>query len=464
MTDYADKYLKPRPFSVVSSLSLYLVAFSALYSVSAYSQQTDQARIQSLEQRLLVLEQQIQKKISQSSVVTKNHHNKEVSSKKPIVIPKTTQRPSHDFEAPDKSIVLSNSDTTLQLGGQIWLDAIYNHGEMTNRAGFQTSSIAYEKNTTKDNTLFSAGQSKLSFKSFTPTAYGPMTTRFEFDMFDDQGNADFNLTHLWGEIGNFGAGQTFSGFMDINAFPNILDFWGPNSMVFSRQPQVRYSKDISDNSKIIFTIERSSSDFAVPNYSTGATYDDINELPDFTLSYTHSGNFGYIKSATILRKLGYETTITKDTTLGWGINISGLFILTESDTVKFQLVYGQGLGRYINDPCCSYYSDTTGGVDAGLDANGRLKAIPVTGGFTYYNKQWNKKWSSSIGYSYLTIDNLVTQKQKSLKNSAYSTANLIWYPASQVKAGVEVQYGDIQSVSGLKGDNFRIQTSVGFKY
>jgi hypothetical protein len=138
--------------------------------------------------------------------------------------------------------------------------------------------------------------------------------------------------------------------------------------------------------------------------------------------------------------------------------------LTESDTVKFQLVYGQGLGRYINDPCCSYYRDTTGGVDAGLDANGRLKAIPVIGGFTYYNKQWNKKWSSSIGYSYLTIDNLVTQKQKSLKNSAYSTANLIWYPASQVKAGVEVQYGDIQSVSGLKGDNFRIQTSVGFKY
>jgi hypothetical protein len=117
--------------------------------------------------------------------------------------------------------VLSNSATTLEIGGQIELDAFYNHNEMTNRVGFQTSSIAYEKNTTKDNTVFSAGQSKLSFKSFTPTAYGPMTTRFEFDMFDDQGNADFNLTHLWGEISNFGAGQTFSGFIDINAFPNI---------------------------------------------------------------------------------------------------------------------------------------------------------------------------------------------------------------------------------------------------
>jgi hypothetical protein len=33
-----------------------------------------------------------------------------------------------------------------------------------------------------------------------------------------------------------------------------------------------------------------------------------------------------------------------------------------------------------------------------------------------------------------------------------------------VKAGVELQYGDLQSMSGLEGDNFRIQTSIGFKY
>ena len=108
--------------------------------------------------------------------------------------------------------------------------------------------------------------------------------------------------------------------------------------------------------------------------------------------------------------------------------------------------------------------DETGGVDTGLDSNGRLKAIPVTGGFAYYNKQWNKKWSSAIGYSYLTIDNLVSQKDKSIKNSAYSTANIIWYPASQIKAGVEIQYGDVQSKSNLEADNFRVQASVGFKY
>ncbi len=456
-----------RCFRNNKNLSLSLVALSILMANAAHGEQTDAERIKNLEQRLIELEQQIQVQQRQTSNQPTTQSSTQVA---PAEIPKTAQRSSHAFDAPDKSIVLSNSNTTLQLGGQIWLDAIYNNGEMTNRAGFQPSSIAYEDNTTKDNTLLTAGQSKLSFKSFTPTAYGAMTTRFEFDMFDSQGNADFHLTHLWGEIGDFGAGQTFSGFMDINSFPNTLEYWGPNSMVFTRQPQIRYNTAVSKQGRIMFTIEKSSSDFALPNNIPNPSYDNINELPDFTGSYLHNGDFGYIKAAMIVRKLGYETTTQKDTTMGYGINVSGLFTLSDEHSIQFQLVHGQGIGRYINDTCCSYYTSApnelggpTGGVDAGLDDNGSLKAIPVTGGFAYFNKQWDKQWSSAVGYSYLSVDNLNSQKAKSIKNSTYSTANLMW-SEGHVKAGVELQYGDLQSKSGLEGDNFRIQTSIGFKY
>ncbi len=443
-------------------LSLSLITFSIMTATTANGQQTDEERIKSLEQRLIELEQQIQVQKTTTSSQATTQQPQAVKTT-PAELPKTAQRSSHAFDAPDKSIVLSNSNTTLQLGGQIWLDAIYNNGEMTNRAGFQPSSIAYEDNTTKDNTLLTAGQSKLSFKSYTPTAYGAMTTRFEFDMFDSQGNADFHLTHLWGEIGDFGAGQTFSGFMDINAFPNTLEYWGPNSMVFTRQPQIRYNTAVSKQGRIMFTIEKSGSDFALPYDVPNPSYDNINELPDFTGSYLHNGDFGYVKAAVILRKLGFETSTEKDTTIGFGLNISGLLTLSEEHSVQFQLVHGQGIGRYINDTCCSYYSDETGGVDAGLDTNGRLKAIPVTGGFAYFNKQWDKQWSSAVGYSYLSVDNLRRQKARSIKNSSYSTANLMW-SEGHVKAGMELQYGELQSMSGLEGDNFRIQTSVGFKY
>ncbi|MBU2871032.1 DcaP family trimeric outer membrane transporter [Colwellia sp. E2M01] len=461
MTNHALNTIKN--LNVAKPLSLTLVALSVFCSVNAYSQETDQQRIQSLEKRLQELEKQVQKQGSE--------HTQQTFIENEVIlvdIPKTEQRASYEFAAPDKSIKLSNSDTVLQIGGQVWLDAIYNSGEMTNRAGFQPSSIAHEDNTTKDDTLLTVGQSKLSFKSFTPTDYGVMTTRFEFDMFDSSGDAGFHLTHLWGEIGDFGAGQTFSGFMDINSFPNTLEYWGPNSMIFVRQPQVRYNTAVSKHGRVIFTIEKSSSDFATPAVANSTDYnsnnDNTNELPDFTAAYLHSDDFGYIKSVMILRKLGYKTSTSKDTTLGWGMNISGLINLPSDDSIQYQFIYGEGIGRYVNDTCCNYYSDVAGGVDAGLNDNGNLKAIPVAGGFAYYNKQWNDKFSSAIGYSYLTVDNLNTQNDNSIKDSAYSTVNLLWSPDEQIKTGVELQYGDIQSKSGTESDNFRIQASVGFKY
>ena len=29
--------------------------------------------------------------------------------------------------------------------------------------------------------------------------------------------------------------------MDIDTFPNAIDYWGPNGMIFVRTPQIRYT-------------------------------------------------------------------------------------------------------------------------------------------------------------------------------------------------------------------------------
>ena len=235
-----------------------IIAFTLGISQPSWAQTPTEldSRLDQLEQRLVELEAKLAKKDQQiDALEKKNNQTKQLQNELTrAVFPEFAGRVSHKFNAPDKSIVLSNSDTTLQISGQIWLDAIYNQGEMTNRAGFQPSSISYDKGAVQDDTLLSVGQSNLSVRSYTPTQYGAMKTRFEFDMFDSQGEAGFHLTHLWGELGNWGAGQTVSGFTDTDAFPNIIDFWGPNSMAFSRQPQLRYTMDASQTDQFIFTL------------------------------------------------------------------------------------------------------------------------------------------------------------------------------------------------------------------
>ena len=80
-------------------------------------------------------------------------------------------------------------------------------------------------------------------RSSTPTAAGELKTTFEFELFGtgvDEGQTTFRLRHAYGELGAFGAGQTWSPFMDPDVFPNSLEYWGPTGMVFFRNVQVRW--------------------------------------------------------------------------------------------------------------------------------------------------------------------------------------------------------------------------------
>src|SRR6185295_14919005 len=86
-------------------------------------------------------------------------------------------------------------------------------------------------------------QSRLGVKSFSPTSLGELRTTFEFELFGtgvDAGQTTFRLRHAYGELGQFGAGQTWSPFMDPDVFPNSLEYWGPTGMAFFRNVQMRW--------------------------------------------------------------------------------------------------------------------------------------------------------------------------------------------------------------------------------
>lgn len=430
---------------------------------------TTQKRLTELEQRLLNLETKLSEKDKKIAELEQaNNITADIASTAATLAISNalTERSSHQFNTPDKSIQLTNSDTTLQIGGQIWLDGIYSNGEMTNRGGFQPSAISYDANATTDNTLFNVGQSKLFIKSQTPSEYGILKTRFEFDLFQSDGDPDLHITHLWAEIGAWGVGQTFSGFMDINAFPNIIDYWGPNAMVFARQPQVRYSMAVSTIGQLMFTLERSDSDLANPNFlnENPPDYQEKNDFGDITASYLHELENGYFKVATIARSIGFESSVLDDSVLGWGINLTGNYALDTQNTLKFLAATGKGIGRYVNDTCCTLYADQTGGYDAGLNEKNELEAIGITAGFLYLDHAWSNDYTSSVGVSYVNVDPLSTQFSRALSTSFYSSANVIWNPTPSSRVGAELMYGKVESIGGESDNDVRLQLSAGLRY
>src|SRR5687767_12737961 len=101
-------------------------------------------------------------------------------------------------------------------------------------------------------------QSRLGVKSTTTTGLGDLNTIFEIELFGvgvDAGQTTLRLRHAYGEIGQFGAGQTWSPFMDIDVFPNTLEYWGPNGMVFFRNVQIRVMP-IQGDTRLTIALER----------------------------------------------------------------------------------------------------------------------------------------------------------------------------------------------------------------
>src|SRR3984885_4609659 len=109
------------------------------------------------------------------------------------------------------------------------------------------------------NVYASVRQTRFGVKTSTPTPLGDLNTIFEFELFGtgvDAGQTTFRLRHAYGELGQFGAGQTWSPFMDIDVFPNTLEYWGPNGMVFFRNIQARWMPIRSERGSVTIALER----------------------------------------------------------------------------------------------------------------------------------------------------------------------------------------------------------------
>jgi hypothetical protein len=147
-------------------------------------------------------------------------------------------------------------------------------------------------------TYYGVRQSRLGVKSTTPTKYGELKTQFEFELFGtgvDAGQTTFRLRHAYGELGQFGAGQTWSPFMDIDVFPNSLEYWGPNGMVFFRNLQFRWMP-LKGRNSVTLAIERPGASGDQGVFADRIELQGIRpkfDLPDFSGNVRFTRDWGY---------------------------------------------------------------------------------------------------------------------------------------------------------------------------
>jgi len=365
--------------------------------------------------------------------------------------------------------------TCIQIGGYIKVNAATDvKGHMDGTASFVPDTALNGTQLARRNPDFfmDAKESRFNITTFTPTGWGDLKTFLEVDFYGAGGNTgnpwwsssyDPRLRQAYFSVGPWLFGQTWSTFMDLDTYPDTLDFGGPTGLAFNRQAVARYTTPLGPGN-LSLAVENSFGDFEgstnISNYSGGflPSLTVWDKAPDVAAKWSVDPSWGHFAVAAIGRWITADGPFTfgdsgpctggcsftgSASTVGWGV-LGGLGVkMFKSDLFTIQAAGGDGIGRYL------YGADDAneGAGIVGTPGNYSLRATPSFGGAVGYLHHWNDWIRSTVAFSMAHYDHEdPLDPGNSYKNIDAVHANLIFDPPSipGVEFGIEYIYSRIQ--------------------
>jgi DcaP outer membrane protein len=340
---------------------------------------------------------------------------------------------------------LPGTQTILKIGGYFKSDFIHDLKPAGNTAAFVPSSFPVPQVSGVYNSNVSIQPTRLNLDfHILNTRAGDVRFYVESDFFGRNATTP-RLRHAYAQVENFLVGQTFTNFMDPDAFPDTLDFQGPNGMVSLRNPQFRYGIALASSMALDFSVEKASSDvlFTTPQFTSQPN----SPVPDTTVRIRQEFESGHFQVAAIFRDIAaFLPNGTTGTAFGWGINTSFGIKTIGRDNVIFAVAAGHGISRYIQDP------------------TPHIQATPAVGVEAAYQHYWLKRLRTSAVYSYAAVSNTASAAGTNYNHATYTGTNLIWNPAGSLNIGAEFLYGWKMLQNGGKANDPRIQWSAKYSF
>jgi DcaP outer membrane protein len=438
--------------------------------------------IQALQKRVQALEAEKAQVAAESKVPRKMKSAATPVVKAPPPEPAALAAPVVAPELKPVNFVPDVNKARLEIHGAVQLDAIYDFNKVNpnwegtlrpSQIPVECPPVGTDPGCGKNGvTNFNVRATNLDIKGFLPTDMGEVKTELAFDLWGgaDEGQVRFRLTQAWGSFGPYLFGYTDSLFMDIDVFPNIIDFWGPSGMMFLRDPQIRWTPYNQSGLKLAVALEvpgaaidegKLDNDIA-PNLNVVAT----SRYPDITAQVRADGPWGHVQLAGVARWISFDNPTGIDgnpanTIFGWGGNLTTKIKTFGDDAIKGQIAYGNGIAAYSNDCCLDLAPNVPVTIGGPLP---HAEALPLLNWLVYYDHWWSKQWSSSIGFSQNRQTNSAGELDTDQHLGSYASANLLFYPMQNVTVGVEALWGERININGAMGQDQRIQFSTRVKF
>jgi hypothetical protein len=366
---------------------------------------------------------------------------------------------------------LPGTTAAMKVGGYVNLSVVNSFDPMLIPDRFIVGSIPPDGQTTPgavEGTQVSAQQTRINWEYREQTKLGEIRAFVEGDF---QGDGDaFRLRHAFGQFGSILAGKTWSTFMDPESMPEEVDVEGINGQTLLRNSQIRWFPQFGEKLKLKLALEDPATDINGGEGQRGA-FDLVASLDRMPLAGLGSWNYRVGFVLRNLRAIDTEVGVgdlgsTKSAT-GWGITTGGRQPIAwwgGEDYILWQLTYGEGVGRYIND------LGTVGGGDAVFDPEGKLRALPVFAGYLSYMHRWPLTWKfvdswpgimrSSFTLSWVDINNYDYQLDAAYDSTMRASMNLMYNPTQNIQGGVEFLWGKRKNKDGSKGTASQLQFAM----
>ncbi len=331
--------------------------------------------------------------------------------------------------------------------------------------------------------------SRIGIDAVTPTKWGALQVKVEGDFNNEPrtGGAEtygsyrnvytqqvtnsygFRIRHAYGQFAGFLAGMTWSTFMDVDNFPETVDYNGPIGATFLRQPLIRYAYATPSAGTFTAALENSSTYVLDGRPDSGeyglAMSSSFSSVPDLVLRWDKGFEWGAVSVRGMTQQLkvndGAGTFATKR---GWGAAASGSLKLRDNtDLLTFQVTGGDGIGRYLN------YIE-----GAVYDGQGILaeKAVGVVVGYGFHPAGWvrvNAVFGGTMNFDG-EYDDAV--RVALLDSGRFGVNRWVWQAhlgpiftvLPGVDLGVEGIWGRRMTLAGEKGEMVRLDFSAKYYF
>jgi len=332
------------------------------------------------------------------------------------------------------------SDTQHQVSGYIQMDTIFNIEDDSNNQYALVRLVSDEARDEEGDINLTSLHSRLNITTLASNPeMGQIKSVIEGDFF---GGGVMGLRHAYFTHNNLLFGQTWTTFMDLSALPEKGEFGGSAARVFSRKSMVRFSHEFVSG-KLELALEQ-------PLYNVAGEQDAV--MPDVIARFTRKTGFGHITAAALMQNVVVEDTVNNvdDAAIALAARVSGRVNMANQDNFKFAVIFGQGLGGYLN------FADTA----SGNITNNQVELSDTVATRVSYQHHWSNQLRSTLVVAKTTAD------INGVDSGDYQSVhvNCIYSPFKTIKYGLELINASKEQAQGADLKLNRFQLFAQYKF